>query len=84
MKTPDNIIRKMRLRAGLTQVELAKRAHVSQGWISELEGNRGHLTTTTVKRLATVCCLHVGYTTKEGWRILPDKFKLPAEKKRRN
>jgi transcriptional regulator with XRE-family HTH domain len=81
MTTPNNIIRKMRLRSGMTQVELAKRANVSQGWISELESQKGSLTTRTVQRIAKSCRVKVGYFPPHGWFILPKGFKVPAERR---
>ena len=85
MTNRPNIIRQLRLRAGLTQVELAKRLGCQQTRISELEVGRRSKRPKKRQRwsdkvfeVAAIC----GYTvvlTADGWRIESEDFALPPE-----
>ena len=52
---PYTAIRKTRLRAGLTQAELARRVGTTQSAISRLESGRVRPSLATLERLANAC-----------------------------
>ena len=66
----DNIIRQLRLRAGLTQIELAARLGCQQARISEIEVGRRSKNPTpkTVFSVASACDCEVTLTD-DGWHI---------------
>lgn len=77
MSTPNNIIRRMRLRAGLTQVTLAAMLGWTQGRISELEvGPRSkNPTPKTVMAVAAKCGVSVSLNGT-GWSIRRSEKKV--------
>lgn len=50
--TLGNRIRNYRVESGMTQIELAKKAGLSQGYLSDLEKNRFNPTVTTITGIA--------------------------------
>lgn len=63
---PREIVRKLRLAAGLSQYELAKRAGLSRSLMCEIESGRRSLTAASGARLATVL------------EVTPDTFQAAA------
>jgi len=57
-----------RLRSGLTQAELARRAHTSQATISSYESGRKQPSTSTLERLLNAA----------GWRLTVDRRERPV------
>ena len=79
--TTNNIIRRLRRRAGLTQLQLAEAAGYKAkstiaGFESETDGPPGIV---TVCRIADACGFHVVYSQRDGWRIVPEEFELPPQ-----
>ena len=75
----NNIIRQLRHRAGLTQLQLSEAAgyrakSTIAGFEDETDGPPG---IATVCRIAYACKLPVGYFSSGGWLILPEGFEMP-------
>ena len=80
MTTPtNNIIRQMRSRLGMTQIQFAEHVGRSQARVSELEREtNGPPGLATVTGIAKLCGVSVGHFSG-GWRILPADYELPSE-----
>ncbi len=59
-------IRKLRIEAGLTQVELAKRAKLTDVYISRVEQNSKNLTLDSIEQIASALGAPVGLLIAEG------------------
>lgn len=68
MKSPDELIREMRLSVGLSQRELARRAHTSQPAIARYENGAAIPALGTLQRLAVAC----GRQLKIDLEAIPD------------
>jgi transcriptional regulator with XRE-family HTH domain len=67
MQTMDGTIKRLRVRRGLTQVELAKRAGIARGYLAQLEaGHKRAPSVAVLEKLARALRVNIGTLLRKG------------------